>query len=410
MPELFASSAFRSVDFGFLVGIVEERQDGYLRLVAGQESAEFWGEFSYGPSGVISGRIEGYRHYAGSQVTFELAGLSVSVDNLSTMLSQTSNGSHSSMIFSGSDYFIGSGDSDQLNGLSGDDRIEGGSGDDVVSGGQGNDTIDGGVGSDIASYNGPRSSYTVQIARHGVVVSDRVKSRDGEDVISNIEVIRFEDRDWELSIFDSVTGLTSDQFSEFAEMYIAYFNRAPDSEGLLFWANALTSGVSIEQIAELFFDQPETRALYPDPDNTTGFVEAVYGNVLGRQIDQAGFDFWVGVLSTGAISRAKFVLEIIRGAKADPPPGASTEFRAQKSEDVKYLSDKADLGIYFSAILGMSDVPSAIATMGLFDGSAQSLAASKAEIDRLFEEASSLSGGEFLVTVVGVVDNPFDSI
>ena len=46
-----------------------------------------------------------------------------------------------------------------------------------------------------------------------------------------------------------------------AELYVATFNRAPDAEGLDYWVNA--SGLTIEGIAQSFFDQPETQAKYP---------------------------------------------------------------------------------------------------------------------------------------------------
>jgi hypothetical protein len=198
-------------------------------------------------------------------------------------------------------------------------------------------------------------------------------------------------------------------------MYIAYFNRAPDSEGLLFWGTALSTGTNLEKIATLFFDQPETRGLYPgvaDLENPTAadleaFASDVYQNVLGRPFDQRGLDFWVGVLGEGSVSLANFMLEIIRGAKAPAEPGSDPDFVAQKAADVAYLSQKTDIGIYYSVVKGMSDVDDARDIMSGYDGSAASIQTARAEIDAAYAEALDDSSGEFLLSLVGVVDDPF---
>jgi hypothetical protein len=43
-------------------------------------------------------------------------------------------------------------------------------------------------------------------------------------------------------------------------LYLAFFNRSPDSAGLDFWVR---SGATLEQITKSFFDQPETKKAYP---------------------------------------------------------------------------------------------------------------------------------------------------
>ncbi len=40
-------------------------------------------------------------------------------------------------------------------------------------------------------------------------------------------------------------------------LYIATFNRAPDAKGFNYWLNE--SGLTLEEIAQSFFDQPETQ-------------------------------------------------------------------------------------------------------------------------------------------------------
>ncbi|MEB4592469.1 DUF4214 domain-containing protein, partial [Candidatus Thiothrix sp. Deng01] len=77
------------------------------------------------------------------------------------------------------------------------------------------------------------------------------------------------------------------------KLYIATFDRAPDGAGLSYWVN--NSGLSLEQIAQSFFDQPETQTKYAGVDTET-FVKTIYQNVLGREGEPAGVAYWVGEL------------------------------------------------------------------------------------------------------------------
>lgn len=299
---------------------------------------------------------------------------------------------------------------DGPNDIVGDGRINflfGLGGDDTLQGSASDDLLDGGAGTDVARFSGNQSSYTVSISAEGVAVQDRQDGRDGTDSLTEVETLVFQDADWDLSIFADAALLAPEDFRTFAEMYIAYFDRAPDAEGLAFWASALQNDVPLEQIAALFFDQNETRALYPDLSDVEVFAGQVYQNVLGREFDQEGLDFWVGVLQSGAVSLESFVLEIIRGAKAPADPGASAEFVAQKEADVAYLKNKADLGIYFSVTLGMNDFQDARAALDVFDGSQASINQALGLIDGFYADAIDAEAGEFLLPIVGVLENPF---
>lgn len=286
------------------------------------------------------------------------------------------------------DTIVGNETGNALNGLGGDDQIKGGGGDDYLVGGDGIDS---------ALYDALQRSVSVTLNKDGsILVTDRNGS-EGTDTLADIETVTFTDTTLDLTQFVSTANLTADQFKPLAEMYAAYFNRAPDATGLYFWADKLAEGLSLNQIAELFFDQAETRALYTDPSNTDAFVTAVYDNVLGRTPDVSGFDFWKGQVSSGNVSQGAFVLEVIQGAK-----------NGGSAADVQYLSQKTDLGIYFSAIKGMSDVADATAVFQTFgEASTSNLAGARAEVDQHYSDATTANGGDFLFSVIGVIDDPF---
>lgn len=301
--------------------------------------------------------------------------------------------------------------SDQLVGLQGDDIISSGQGDDVISGLNGNDQIDGGPGIDTALYSGPQSSYTLVLEPSATTITDRRPGLDGTDTLSNMEFLDFTadvlNAPFDLTQFGGMTGLFPQAFESFIELYIAYFNRAPDAIGLNFWGTAFAKGTSLDEMAALFGLQEETLAAYPIGTSNEVFATTVYNNVLGRTPDQAGIDFWVGQLGSGNVSRDQFILEVLRGAKSDLKPEEGQSFVDQQIADRAYLENKVDIGAYFAVHRGMSNVDNASDSMALYNGSQDSIAQSVAAIDVQYQAALDPLNGEFLMQVIGVLDTPF---
>jgi hypothetical protein len=276
----------------------------------------------------------------------------------------------------------------------GNDRVWGGSGDDIMTGDAGDDTLWGGRGNDTAQFNDVMAAVTVIINANGTVC---VTDQNGTDTLSSVETLAFTDRTLDMKSFSSLTQLSNNQFKALAEMYVAYFNRAPDAEGLFFWADKLAEGRTMDQIAENFFDQDETRKIYTDPSNTDAFVKIIYDNVLGRTPDTGGFNFWQDRLAEGDMTQGSCVLKIIEGAK-----------NGGGLSDATYLSNKADLGIYYSAIKGLSDGVDGRQVLAAFgDQATANKLGAKASIDKHYIDATSDAHREFLFKVAGVVDNPF---
>jgi hypothetical protein len=98
------------------------------------------------------------------------------------------------------------------------------------------------------------------------------------------------------------------------ELYVGYFNRAPDPAGLAFWSQALNDGVSFAEIANHFANSNEFIAIYPglggDGSSYSSFVTEVYNNVLNRNPDAAGLSFWTEQLQSGAVTPASFIVEV----------------------------------------------------------------------------------------------------
>lgn len=81
-------------------------------------------------------------------------------------------------------------------------------------------------------------------------------------------------------------------------LYLAYFLRPADAGGAAFWLQQALGGTSFTSISNAFAQSPEFEDRYGDLDDSD-FVEVVYGNVLSRTPDAAGYAFWLDEMRTG---------------------------------------------------------------------------------------------------------------
>ncbi len=116
-----------------------------------------------------------------------------------------------------------------------------------------------------------------------------------------------------LLLFTAVLNATTPTQENVAKLYVAIFDRAPDSKGLDFWIKY--SGLDLEGIAQSFFEQEETQLKYPPGTSAAEFVTSVYANLFNRPPDAAGLAYWAKELDSGNIPRSLFVLAVINGAQ-----------------------------------------------------------------------------------------------
>ena len=148
------------------------------------------------------------------------------------------------------------------------------------------------------------------------------------------------------------------------KLYVATFNRAPDTPGLWYWV--YDSGLPLEGVAESFFDQPETQQLYPPNSSTEHFIRSVYHNLFNREPDSAGLEYWKRELDNHTIPRSQFILAVINGARGD---------------DAEILNNKTEVGQYF-VLRNITDINLARQVMENIDMSRDSVLEAERMIDR----------------------------
>lgn len=121
----------------------------------------------------------------------------------------------------------------------------------------------------------------------------------------------------------TVEGLDDDHLDYIISMYVASFSRAPDAEGLVYWGEEVVGlmeddGLTFEESANIINESfylagTENGEAGTDVD-TEGFVTGLYNNLLGREPDQAGLNYWVNEIDTGNVNRADFLTFFIDAA------------------------------------------------------------------------------------------------
>jgi hypothetical protein len=107
----------------------------------------------------------------------------------------------------------------------------------------------------------------------------------------------------------------ADNINAVEKMYIEYFGRPADPNGLNFWVNNLNNDPNIlQQISHDFSVSAEYNANYGGKSNHD-VVMAVYQNMFGRVGEQTGVDFWTKALDNHTITVQNVVSEIVAGAQ-----------------------------------------------------------------------------------------------
>ncbi|NNF55953.1 MAG: DUF4214 domain-containing protein [Acidimicrobiales bacterium] len=89
-------------------------------------------------------------------------------------------------------------------------------------------------------------------------------------------------------------------------LYLAFFDREAGINGANYWIGVNAHGYSIDAISGQFAVSDEFINTYGSVDNRR-YLEILYQNVLGRQPDAKGFNYWLGLLDSGQLNRGSVV-------------------------------------------------------------------------------------------------------
>lgn len=169
----------------------------------------------------------------------------------------------------------------------------------------------------VVVLNGPRNNFTLTRTYTGFHVKDNV-GVGGIIFVSNQATLRFSDVTVNLGIADVAQTVSPASLTTLIELYIAFFNRVPDADGLAYWIAQVNAGMSTDILAQNFYNaaiQFSDLTGYSSTMSNADFVKVIYKNVLGRdEVDQDGLDYWSNALASGAQTRASLIKTILDAA------------------------------------------------------------------------------------------------
>ncbi|MBC3873129.1 DUF4214 domain-containing protein [Undibacterium flavidum] len=221
-----------------------------------------------------------------------------------------------------SDTLSGLAGNDTLDGRSGDDTLDGGAGDDILIAGVGNDKLIGGAGFDTVLFNASFREYKLTKTDAGFSTGGRYYTNgEGTDNLSGVEYLKFSDLQLNLTVKEKASSVAAGDVKTLIELYIAFFNRTPDADGMSYWIDQLKGGQTMAKIAESFYsigssDQFTARTGFTKTMTDDDFIHTFYRNVLGRDngADEAGLSYWKNKLTNGTSTRSTLAQDILTSA------------------------------------------------------------------------------------------------
>lgn len=167
--------------------------------------------------------------------------------------------------------------------------------------------------------------------------------------------------------------------AEILRLYQAIFGRAPDLDGAKYWIrvnNGDEDGTRHDVLAiAAFMSASEEWSNNYDGTSAEVFLERVYSNVLGRDYDQAGFNYWLDILNgtnAGGQNPDRVTLErpaLVFYITANPEFITSYPFAGTHSPDPGSQSSVSDDFAGTGPLVGYTTArPEALPTVGRVDG------------------------------------------
>lgn len=181
--------------------------------------------------------------------------------------------------------------------------VEGSPENDVLTGTSNNETFYGLAGTDTLKFDMASSDYVTSKNSSGI----NVTGPNGNDNLISIERLQFSDQ--------QIAFETDGNAAQIYRLYKAALDRAPDKVGLGYWINDADKGSGLANIASGFIESNEFIGLYGANISDSQYLTALYQNVLNRAPDTAGLQFWSDTLSSGQDNRAGVLLGFSESAE-----------------------------------------------------------------------------------------------
>ncbi|MFZ6719843.1 DUF4214 domain-containing protein [Undibacterium sp. Ji49W] len=247
------------------------------------------------------------------------------------------------------------------------------------------------VSADTMVFSGRRQDYTItKVTNSGIsgfIVSDTRAGGTTVTLASNITTVQFSDFHVNLGVGDKANSISATSLNSLIDLYVAFFNRVPDADGLAYWIDQMKAGLSDDQIADSFYLvalQSPALTGYASGMSNDDFIRIIYKNVLGRSGSTAPtaleIDYWSSQLTAG-ITKGHIVRAMLIAARAyvnDPTwswvpallnnkLNVANYFAVQQGLNYNSLDDNISKTMAIAAAVTISSTTAALDLIGVKD-------------------------------------------
>lgn len=108
---------------------------------------------------------------------------------------------------------------------------------------------------------------------------------------------------------DDIRKATAEDAAIVGRLYQAALGREPDESGLSWWIDQWEKGVETQEMAARFYDSAEFKTNFGENLSDSDFMQQIYSNILGRDPDPIGLNFYTDELSAGTKTREQIIAE-----------------------------------------------------------------------------------------------------
>ena len=165
---------------------------------------------------------------------------------------------------------------------------------------------------DMGSVNYEKNSIDYKYKQ---TLSDElyIETEIGLENITDFQILNFLDTSLYVvndikGIFDSMSNIDSIP-SKIYRLYNAGFGRFPDKDGFDYWIEKNTSNIdTYKKTAQSFILSDEFNNLYPSDSDNEQYITSLYLNVLDREPDIVGSQYWLNQIEMGFETKAELLM------------------------------------------------------------------------------------------------------
>jgi hypothetical protein len=172
----------------------------------------------------------------------------------------------------------------------------------------------------LVRFNMPRNNYAITRTAIGFSVMEKTEAAAAVNITTQT-TLQFSDVNINLTVGEKSKNISDDQLKTLIELYIAFFNRVPDADGMAYWMGEIKNGMSIDQLANSFYDAAikySELTSYSASMSNADFVKVIYKNVLGRSgtnaPPEADINYWANELASGKSTKGMLIATMLNSA------------------------------------------------------------------------------------------------